>query len=145
MAYTKGKVEVHVKMNHSKIRKYADEISREMADNAARNVQIRARKNIMKGRRNWTGQMRDGILLTKGTGNKAYRGRIVAATAPYSHFQEYGTRAHGPRRAKFLRFRVRGKGPYIFTKWVRGVTPLYFMRDAYKSLTVKDFVGRSKR
>lgn len=57
-------------------------------------------------------------------------------------FQELGTRAHGPRRAKRMVFQIRGRGPTIFAKWVRGVTPGLFLTNAYKALTAADFAGQ---
>ena len=59
----------------------------------------------------------------------------------YGIYQEFGTRAHGPRHAPFMVFRIRGKGPLIFAKHVRGVTPGKFMQDAYAAITVRDFIA----
>jgi hypothetical protein len=42
--------------------------------------------------------------------------------AYYAGFLEEGTRAHGPKHAKYLVWRG-GKGELIFAKWVRGIKP----------------------
>jgi hypothetical protein len=57
----------------------------------------------------------------------------------YAKYQEFGTRAHGPKRAKFMVFQIRGSGPLIFAKWVRGVTPAHFMRDAIQAVKASDY------
>ena len=41
------------------------------------------------------------------------------ATAPYSKFQYYGTKAHGPKKAKVMMWKKGRK--QIFAKWVRGI------------------------
>jgi HK97 gp10 family phage protein len=45
----------------------------------------------------------------------------------YAIFQEEGTRAHGPVRAKMLAWKSKS-GQLIFAKWVRGVKARWFMR-----------------
>lgn len=57
-------------------------------------------------------------------------GRVVAGGPgiPQAHFQEFGTVAHGPVRAKAMHFIW--KGEEIFAKWVRGCTPLRWMSRA---------------
>lgn len=44
-------------------------------------------------------------------------------------FLENGTRAHGPVKAKALRYWTRG-GQIVFRQWVRGISPRFVMRDA---------------
>lgn len=56
----------------------------------------------------------------------------------YPAAQELGTRAHGPVVASHLVFQIRGRGPVIFAKWVRGVTPGRFMRDALAATRPSD-------
>lgn len=47
----------------------------------------------------------------------------VGSNVPYMIFLEKGTRAHGPVRAKFLRFGLPEAG-VVFTKWVKGIRPM---------------------
>lgn len=65
---------------------------------------------------------------------------LVYTPHDYVVFQEFGTRAHGPVRAKALRFRPKGSQTFVFAKWVRGVTPGNFMRDAARALSIQDFL-----
>lgn len=57
-------------------------------------------------------------------------GRVVAGSEsiPQAHYQEFGTVAHGPVRARAMHFIWRGEE--IFAKWVRGCTPLRWMSRA---------------
>jgi len=54
------------------------------------------------------------------------KGQLSAGGA--SRFLEFGTKAHGPVKAKRLVFRI--GGTLIFAKWVRGITARKFMREA---------------
>jgi HK97 gp10 family phage protein len=108
---------------------------------AAQKTRSRAVANIQARGRVNTGRMKDTIRVRKDEQSQALvKSYTVASTAPYTHYQEFGTRAHGPRRRNFLAFQVRGKGPWVFAKFVRGVTPGHFMRDAIQSLSVSDFM-----
>lgn len=63
----------------------------------------------------------------------------VGTDLPYAVFQEEGTRAHGPVRARFLRFKPKGSSTFVFARWVRGITPAHYMRDALASMRPGDF------
>lgn len=39
----------------------------------------------------------------------------------WAWFQHQGTRAHGPKRARAMRFKPKGESHYVFATWVRGV------------------------
>jgi hypothetical protein len=107
---------------------------------AAQSIRSKAVGNIRSLGRVNTGAMKDSIRVRKATTkvpeSTAY---TIGSTVPYAKYQEFGTRAHGPVRARYLVFRIRGRGPLIRTKWVRGVTPGRFMRDAMKATTIRDF------
>lgn len=64
---------------------------------------------------------------------------IVHSTLDYALYQEKGTRAHGPVRAKFLRFKPKGSRKYVYAKWVRGVPAQNYLKRAVESLRVSDF------
>ena len=57
----------------------------------------------------------------------------------YAKFQDLGTRAHGPKHKKFMRFKPKGKNYFVFAKWVRGVKAAHFMAKAVSKLTARDF------
>ena len=50
-------------------------------------------------------------------------------------FLEYGTKAHGPVKAKFLVFEI--NGVKIFTLWVKGIDPFYTITFALDRLAQK--------
>lgn len=86
-----------------------------------------------------TGRMAEDIEIGNVEGSALQPTITVTATAPYSAYQEYGTRAHGPVRAKFLVFTPKGSSKKVFAKWVRGVTGIHFMRRAAQLLKPSDF------
>ncbi|UDL16225.1 hypothetical protein SEA_KOZIE_29 [Microbacterium phage Kozie] len=108
---------------------------------AAQATRGRAMANIRAAGRIDTGAMIAGLqvrLLTRSGSAVAY---AVYSTAPYTVFQEFGTRAHGPRSASVMVFTPKGGGATVFAKWVRGVTPAYFMTRAYLAAKPSDAVG----
>lgn len=114
---------------------------------AAQNVRGRVLSNIRRSGRINTGRM---IAETQarrvGRGEALVRTYEVASTARsrdgfnYPDAQENGTRGHGPRTAAAMVFVPKGGSGVVFAKWVRGVTPGHFFRDAYASCTVTDFL-----
>lgn len=100
----------------------------------------RARNNIYQLGRVNTGRMAKGIRVRESPTSTPIRRRMqIVSEAPYTRFQEFGTRAHGPVRARFLRFKPKGSNTFVFARWVRGVTPGRFMRRAIDSIRVTDF------
>ena len=111
----------------------------------AQKMRGRAVSNIRRLGRVDTGAMIRGLQVRRTNPGNPLIGRyVVASTARardgfnYPRAQEFGTRAHGPKRAPFMVFQIRGRGPVIFAKWVRGVTPGHFMRDALKATRASD-------
>jgi HK97 gp10 family phage protein len=51
---------------------------------------------------------------------------FVDDSIEYAKYQEEGTKAHGPKRAKMLAWQKGGQ--WIFARWVRGITGKHFMR-----------------
>jgi hypothetical protein len=109
---------------------------------AAQATVKRARQNIVAAGRVHTGQMARGMRAEASHDSDPLvaKYRVVPGGDGYARFQEFGTRAHGPVRAKRLVFQIRGQGPVIYAKWVRGVTAAHFMRDAMNALTPNDFI-----
>lgn len=116
------------------------EIVDEATYRAAQRVRGRAMSNIRSLGRVDTGEMIRGLQVRKtGASQPLWPQYTVESTARHTGWQEDGTRAHGPVRADFLVFQIRGAGPVIFAKWVRGVPPGHFMRNAMNSATPADF------
>lgn len=117
------------------------EISKTAVRRAARRTAARANENVRKSGRVHTGKLSRSFKTRVARSSNPLINKVrIYSTRPYARFQEKGTRAHGPVRAKFLRFQIRGKGPFIFTKWVRGVKPAHFLRNARKALRREDFL-----
>lgn len=106
----------------------------------------RAMSNIRRLGRVYTGAMIEGLQLRRDNPGSTLIARYVlssTARSPRDGFnypaaQENGTRPHGPVRASHLVFQIRGAGPVIFTKWVRGVPPGHFMRNALAAARPSD-------
>lgn len=100
----------------------------------------RAMSNIIRLGRIETGAMITGLQVRRaaplaGNGSR-YR---VGSTAPHVGYQEFGTRAHGPRHASVMVFRPKGSGSVVFATSVRGVEPGRFLRDARREMVLRDF------
>lgn len=118
-------------------------LSRDTTQAAARKganqARERVRQNIYKAGRVDTGKMARGLVVEAGR-SSGYRTLYrVRATTPYYRFQEDGTRAHGPVKAKYMRFKPKGSSTFVFARWVRGVTPGRFMRNAIAQMRAEDF------
>lgn len=108
---------------------------------AAQRVRGRAMSNIRALGRVHTGATIQGLQVRKtGALGPLWPQYTVTSTARHTGWQEDGTRAHGPVRASHLVFQIRGSGPVIFAKWVRGVPPGHFMRNAMTSASPADFL-----
>lgn len=65
----------------------------------------------------------------------------VYSSAPHTPYQEFGTRGHGPKIARFLVFQPKGSSRLVFAKRVRGVTAGHFMKRAMDATTTRDALG----
>lgn len=102
-----------------------------------------------------TGELRDSIHIEGPAWITIFHieGKVIAGgkDVPQAYFMEFGTAAHGPVKAKAMHFFW--KGDEIFAKWVRGCTPLHWMRNAANfsfplvnklfALLNKEFSGRA--
>lgn len=131
------------KINRNVTTQIITKMSQRSVANAANQTVTRVRKSIRSQDRIDTGAMlRDTHAeFARDSQPMSAKATVTLGGGIYGSYQEFGTRAHGPRRAPFMVFRIRGKGPLIFAKWVRGVTPGKFMQDAYAALTVRDFIA----
>ena len=106
---------------------------------AAGKVRDQAKQNVTDDGRVDTGRMRasiQGQRMRSRTGGVFYE---VGTPVEYALFQHEGTRDHGPRRAKILRFTPKGSGVVVFAKRVRGVKASKFLTRALESLRASDF------
>lgn len=108
-------------------------------ERAAGRVRDWAKENITQDGRVDTGRMRASIQrqrLRSRTGGVFYE---VGTPVDYARYQHDGTRDHGPRRARLLRFTPKGSSVVVFAKRVRGVKPSYFLTRALQRLRPTDF------
>jgi hypothetical protein len=115
-----------------------------MVDRAAYKAAQHARGYIMSEIRSAgrvdTGKMIAGMQVRK-IGSTALKVAYeVSSSAPYTMFQNAGTRAHGPRTKKMLAFVPKGGSKVVFAKWVRGVTGAHFMEKGLMRVRMEDFV-----
>lgn len=131
---------VRIKMSRGAAVTVIGPMADQAAYRAAQTTRGRAISNIRAAGRVDTGAMIAGLqvrILTKNGLRVAYS---VYSSAPYAVYQEYGTRAHGPRTASAMVFTPKGGG-VVFATWVRGVTPAYFMTRAMQSARASDAVA----
>lgn len=76
-----------------------------------------------------TGRLRSSITYEILQGSRGLVARI-GTNVTYAIYLHEGTRAHGPKTARFLTWRDPDSGRRIFTKWVRGIRPRPFLSDA---------------
>ncbi len=107
---------------------------------AAQAMRGRAIANIRSSGRVDTGRMIAGLQVRVTTRSGLHVAYQVYSSAPYTIYQEYGTRAHGPRTSQFMVFTPKGGGAAVFATWVRGVTPAYFMTRAFQAADASDAV-----
>jgi hypothetical protein len=116
------------------------DISKRAALKATRRTQGRIQRNIRAAGRIDSGRMLQSVTIRREPSHRLAPTFSVGARTPYAAYQEYGTRAHGPKRAPVMVFRPKGGRGFVFAKWVRGVKAAHFVRDAVRRLTSKDFV-----
>lgn len=133
-------VNVKVTIDRRALAKVAADVSDASAQRAARVARDRARSNIERKDRVATGAMKRSIRIWRRPTASERDRYAVGTTLFYAVYQEEGTRAHGPVVAKFLRFTPKRSTKVVFAKWVRGVKPARFLRDAHRSLKASDFL-----
>jgi len=133
---------VHIKftMNEQEFRRMTTgggTIDRSVAHAAGRVRDMAKQEITMQGRID-TGKMRQSGRTEKIGGHTGVTYEIVFP-GEVAWFQHEGTQAHGPRRARMLRFKPKGSGVFVFAHRVRGVTPSKFLTKALARLTAADF------
>lgn len=132
-------VTVSLQLDPSAVRAVVGGQTTDAVNRAAEVTAKRAKANILKAGRVDTGQMLSKVKVVKQASPSMEPNAQVVVDVPYAMFQERGTKAHGPTRGRFLVFVPKGGQKFVFAKWVRGVTPAWFMRDAIGALRVSDF------
>ena len=132
---------IEVKLDAGKVNTVVGGHTQDAARRAAEQTAMRAENNIRSAGRIDTGEMISGITISEVTSHPLMASFQIESTAEHSGYNEFGTRAHGPRRARFMVFTPKGgRGP-VFAKWVRGIEGIHFMQDAVDSVRVSDYYG----
>ena len=135
-----AKVSFRLRLDAKATLSYVEQQSAKAARRAARLTAQRARANVSRAGRIDTGRMRQSIEVHTENRRRLHPAYVVGPRVAYAKYQEHGTRAHGPKNAKVMRFTPKGSNKVVFAKWVKGVKPAHFMRDALNSVKVRDFV-----
>lgn len=132
-----------VKIDRAKARRLVIETSYQASRRASEKARDRIKANIVAKGRVDTGRMRDSVhashLRDTPTGSR-WGITITGPARDYFLFQDQGTRGHGPVTAQFLRFKPKGSNVFVFTKYVRGIEPGHFVRDAFRQVRVGDYL-----
>ena len=133
-------VNVRIRIDHPTMRAHVGKLSKTAVQRGATAAEERYRANIRATDRIDSGKMVNTVQQRDVPGRSVMQPAIAVGTpVPYVKFQEYGTRAHGPVRAKYLRFKPKGSSSFVFAKWVRGVRPARFAQNALDMMRPTDF------
>ena len=129
-----------IELNRSEIARLKRRVTHTGAKAAATIARDRARQNIAR-----KGRVNTGAMMRKVNVREVLRSDDksifeVIAEAEYSGYQEEGIGPVYPVRAKFLRFKPKGKSTFVFAKKTRGFKGAHFMRDAMRAVKLSDFM-----
>lgn len=134
------KVNIRVRMDGKATVECASGHASRAAYNGSQRFAGKVRQEIRAAGRVDTGRMVNSVTATRDTRRDRLRpAYIVGPRVGYAKFQDRGTRAHGPKHKKFMRFKPKGKNYFVFAKWVRGVKAANFMSKAVSKLSARDF------
>ena len=135
-----AKVNIRVRMDGKATVECASGHASRAAYNGSQRFAGKVRQEIRAAGRVNTGRMVNSVTATRDTRRDRLRpAYIVGPRVGYAKFQDRGTRAHGPKHKKFMRFKPKGKNYFVFAKWVRGVKAANFMSKAVSKLSARDF------
>lgn len=130
---------LRVKIDPSRLNPYLHNTAEMSVKRAATRVAGRAQSKAPYR----TGRLREAIQPRKAPDGKQgleVTYLVGARGVRYANFQEFGTGPIFPKRAKFLRFIPKGGTKFVFAKRTRGVPAVHFLRDAYRSLSINDYL-----
>lgn len=130
---------VRIKIDPNKLNPYLHNVADMSVQRAAGRVAERAQNRAPYR----TGRLRAAIKPRKAPDKEQGLSAtylVGARGVPYANFQEFGTGPIYPKRAQFLRFIPKGGTGFVFAKKTRGVPAVHFLRDAYRSLSVRDYM-----
>lgn len=88
-----------------------------------------------------TGKLANSIITVPAPGSDLLAPAVVVGSPlDYAKYTNFGTRAHGPKTAKVMRFKPKGGGGFVFAKWVRGIKPYKYAERTLDQIRPTDFV-----
>ena len=99
-----------------------------------------ARRNLTADGLVDTGRLRQSVRFEHLRTTPSQTRYEVGSDLDYAIYPERGTRAHGPRTARVLRFKPKGSGTIVFAKRVRGVRAYRWLSRVLDQLRASDFV-----
>lgn len=130
---------VRVRIDERRLNPYLHDVTDMSVQRAAGRVADRARAKAP----NRTGRLRAAIKPRKAPDKKQgleVTYLVGARGVPYANFQEFGTGPIVPKRAQFLRFVPKGGSGFVFAKRTKGVPAVHFLRDAYRTVSIRDYL-----
>lgn len=129
---------VRVNISRGKVVSVVGPMANQAAYRAAQRTRGYVIAEIWAAGRVKTGAMIRGMQVRRVGGSPLSPRYEVSGSAPHTGFQNDGTRAHGPRRAKVLAWQ--GPNGMVYARWVRGVTGAHFMEKGLAKVRVADFL-----
>ena len=137
---TVARAKVRVVLDRAMINTTLREYGGAAAKKGATSCREKVRAQIRAAGRVDTGEMLAKISIRPLKSTGTVESYSVSVNTNYASFQNDGTRAHGPARARFLVFKPKGSNRLVFAKRVRGVTAARFMEKALAGMTLQDFL-----
>lgn len=136
------RVRVNVKFDDRRARELVSKAVSNGTQRAAQKTSVRAKANVVRAGRVDTASMMSAINAKEISNDGIRCTWRVSTGTPYSIYQERGVVGPiYPVRAKALRFKPKGASGYVFARSVKGFSGAHFMQNAYKALTIRDFLG----
>lgn len=137
-----ARTRVHIHLNHANIARVTSAPGGEVdlaVRRAAGITRDRAKRNLTADGSVDTGRLRQSVRYQRLPASGRTVNYEVGTDVFYGIFLEKGTRAHGPRRARVLRFKPKGSNTFVFAKRVRGIRATRWLTRALQRLSIKDF------
>lgn len=137
-----ARTRVHIHLNHANITRVTSapggEVDRAVA-RAAGVTRDRAKRNLTADGSVDTGRLRQSVRYQRIPSSRGSVTYEVGTDVFYGEYLEEGTRDHGPRRARVLRFKPKGASGFVFARRVRGVRATRWLSRALSRLSASDY------
>lgn len=132
--------DVRLRLDHSILTATVAPMAEAAVKRAAVTARARARANVSAAGLINTGDLHASMTYEPVPSAPDFPRYAVGSPLDYVKFPEFGTRAHGPVKAKALRFKPKGSKTFVFATWVRGVRPYGFMKQTLDEMRPTDFM-----